>query len=161
MSAATNTRAWPTCGWYFGVMPQTYIRTGRPETSKFSFCPLKVDVMRCVTAVVSPPASTVNCTDWRAPRVLSVGWQEHGEGGALFIDAGDRQVAAHQSAEVAADRESQPGSAVPPAGAGFSLGERLKQPPEPLLGYADVRAAQRRRPGVRAFSLVTRSSIIP
>src|SRR4051794_4271365 len=53
MSAATNTRACPTCGWYFGVMPQTYIRTGRPETSKFSFCPLRVDVMRCVTAMYS------------------------------------------------------------------------------------------------------------
>ena len=53
MSAATKTRAWPTCGWYFGVMPQTYIRTGRPETSKTSFCPLRVDVMRCVTVVVS------------------------------------------------------------------------------------------------------------
>src|SRR5688572_980702 len=143
MSAATNTRAWPTCGWYFGVMPQTYIRTGRPETSKFSFCPLRVDVMRCVTAVISPPASTVNCTGWRVPRVLSSGWQGHGEDGALFKDAGNRQVAAHQSAEVAADRESQPGPAVLPTGAGFGLGERLEQPPELLLGHADVRAVQR------------------
>src|SRR3954452_15876336 len=53
MSAATKTRACPTWGWYLGVMPQTYIRTGRPETSKSSFCPLRVDVMRCVTMMLS------------------------------------------------------------------------------------------------------------
>src|SRR5262245_41251843 len=45
-------------------MPQTYIRTGRPETSKSSFCPLNVEVMRCVT-MMSPTSKYVNCTDWR------------------------------------------------------------------------------------------------
>src|SRR6476620_3072532 len=62
-------------------------------------------------------------------------WQPDGERRAPAVDTGDGEVAAHQPAEVAADREAQPGPAVPGSGAGLGLGERLAQPAQLLLRH--------------------------
>src|SRR3954451_9322194 len=51
------------------------------------------------------------------------GAERHGEDRALAVDAGDGQVAAHQSTEVAADREAEAGPTVRAPGRGFGLGE--------------------------------------
>src|SRR5215212_9642931 len=70
---------------------------------------------------------------WRA------GGHPHREGGALAVDAGGGQVAAHQAAKVAADRQSQPGATVLACRTGLGLTERLEEPPQHLLGHADTR----------------------
>ena len=50
----------------------------------------------------------------------------------------DGDVAAHHLAEVAADHQAEAGPAVLPAGRAVSLGERLEQAAELLLGHADA-----------------------
>src|SRR5690349_14504714 len=49
MSAATKSRACPTCGWNFGVIPQTYIFTVSPRGSKGSLVPVSVLEIRRAT----------------------------------------------------------------------------------------------------------------
>src|SRR3954470_8392830 len=110
MSAATKTRACPTCGWNFGVMPQTYMRTGRPLTSKISFCPLSVDVIRCATRPLLSDCLFLNCSqshgatrcgpgrhhDWRPTRcgfmalVLHGAWGRHLRRNPPATTAGNR-----------------------------------------------------------------------
>ena len=63
--------------------------------------------------------------------------QGDGERRALAVGAGDSQVAAHQPAEVAADRQPESGPTVLAPGGGLGLGERLEEPPELLLRHPD------------------------
>jgi hypothetical protein len=66
-------------------------------------------------------------------RYFYYGRQPHRERRPLPVDALHGQVAAHQPAEVAADRQPQPGPAVPGPGGGLGLGERLEQLTQLLL----------------------------
>src|SRR5919206_2692730 len=54
-SMATNVRAWPTCGWNLGVMPQTYIRTTPSGWSgtRLSSRPERVEYIRSGTVLLS------------------------------------------------------------------------------------------------------------
>ena len=62
----------------------------------------------------------------------------HCKRSALADRARDRDIAAHQLAEVVADRQSQPAAAILACSRGIALSERLKQAPH-LLG-ADANA---------------------
>ena len=70
--------------------------------------------------------------------------QPHRERRALAVGALDRQIPAHQSAEMPTDRQPQPGPTVLAPGAGLRLGERLEQPPQLLLGHPNPRIRHRK-----------------
>src|SRR5262245_53570087 len=63
--------------------------------------------------------------------------QADGEGRALARLAFHRDVAAHQAAEMPADRKPEAGAAVFAAGRGIRLRKFLEQPPHLLFGHAD------------------------
>ena len=71
--------------------------------------------------------------------------KEDGEGAALPERATDRDLAAEQTDELAADREAEPGAAVEPRGGAVALGERLEDPLLLLVVDADARVADRDR----------------
>ena len=71
------------------------------------------------------------------------------------------QVAAHQPAEVAADRQPQPGPAVLAPGGRLGLGERLEQPPELLLGHPDPGVGDGERQPVVRLPLRRSGVIVP
>src|SRR6187402_3429749 len=89
---------------------------------------------------VPAPYSRASCPllrcDWLYRRTAR--GKTHEEGRARAVDALDGQVAAHQVAEVAADRQPEAGPAVPAPGRCLGLGERLEQPPELLFGHPDA-----------------------
>jgi hypothetical protein len=90
-------------------------------------------------------AGAVPCRDggtWRARRGgedgLGLGRQADGEGRPLARYARHPDIAAHQPAQPAADREPEPGPAELPRRRRVGLGEFLEQPAELFLGHADA-----------------------
>src|SRR5262245_21860363 len=99
---------------------------------------------------VSSSLSTVERpAGWPAPSGLDMSGlrsserQPYRKGGALAVDALDGQVAAHQAAEVAADREAEASPAVLTPSTRFRLGERLEETAELLLRHPDTGVGDR------------------
>src|SRR5713101_3917815 len=71
-------------------------------------------------------------------------WEEYGEGRSLAGLAGHLNVSAHHLAELAADRQAQPGAAKLAACGSVGLGEGLEELAELLRGHADAGVADRK-----------------